>query len=117
MTLAAAASPDALPEWLEATGKYALSVEGTKARFSDCEQEDFRELLDRGAKVQAMSFQLEESLDFVLDDQLRLKSIKDLTVPDADSEPCFASEALLTQSLITRAFLKMVKALGGEAVV
>lgn len=115
-------SPGSIIDSLEAAGKYAFHDSDNtdkKAKFNQFESSELDSLLTAGFKVSSMSFSWEGGLDFVLDDDFRIKSIKDISIKEedygGDEASAYESDALITHDLTTRLFDDLITAFGGEA--
>jgi len=110
--------PDIMPAYLGQSGRYALfdqDEESKKARFNQYEAEELFDMIESGSVVSSMSINWYDNLDFVLDDDFKIKSIKDLSevVSDDDEASAYESDALVN-SVITKLIESLIREFGGE---
>lgn len=110
-----------LPDNFEFEGRYALQnrVEASrKANFKAYDDiSDIRSLIMyQGDSVTALSLTWEEGLRFMLDNELRVKGIKDLQAAgrEPEDEDSFVADAMLTHRLLIGLFDALIAAFGGE---
>jgi recombination associated protein RdgC len=107
-----------LAETFSQGGKYSLvsgDSQSKSARFNEYESTEITDLIDNGAEVVSMSLK-NTDLSFTLDEDLRIKGIKDIREIDTDEEieNQFESDCIVTHGLITKLVEEIIDAFGGE---
>jgi recombination associated protein RdgC len=112
-------TPGIMPAEFVQEGKYTLvseDSEAKKARFSEFDSSEIEELLDNGAQVVSMSLGTPD-LAFTIDDDLRIKSIRDVREVDVEhdeNENPYEADCLIAHGLITKLVDELIEAFGGE---
>jgi recombination associated protein RdgC len=115
-----ASTVETMPLNFKLEGKFTLSSigdTGKKAKFDQYLPIEIREHIENGSKVVSMSMSHDDlDLKFVIDDELRIKGIKNLAeIDNEEDENAYEADCIICHSQIAGLIDELITEFGGEA--